>query len=105
MPQPVRSRLKLFQNWDHDVPLKFLWSIDFYPSDGETANMTVLGSNINYGVDIYEPNNWTVYDASVAAGIALLACTEQKPIKERNIDIKSFFVKFDNSGKSSRRYW
>lgn len=60
MPQPVRSRLKLFQNWDHDVPLKFLWSIDFYPSDGETANMTVLGSNITYWVEIYEPNNWTV---------------------------------------------
>lgn len=60
MPQPVISRLKLFQDWDHDVPLKFLWSLDFSPSDGETANMTVLGTNINYWTSIYEPGNWTI---------------------------------------------
>ena len=58
MPQPVLSRLKLFQDWDNDIPLKFLWTVDFSTTNG--TSMTKLGSNITYWTGIYEPGVWTV---------------------------------------------
>ena len=46
MPTPVQSRLRLFQEWDHDLPLKFLWALDFSNANGQPS-MKDIGDNIN----------------------------------------------------------
>tara|TARA_R110002012_G_scaffold197058_1_gene365579 strand:+ start:117 stop:845 length:729 start_codon:yes stop_codon:yes gene_type:complete len=60
VPAPVQSRLRLFQKWDHDLPLKFLWALDFSNANGQPS-MGDVGNNIKSWLQEVEQNNWRVY--------------------------------------------
>ena len=60
MPTPVQSRLRLFQEWEHDLPLKFLWALDFSNANGQPS-MRDVGNNIKSWLQEVEQNNWSVY--------------------------------------------
>ena len=49
---PIQSRLALHQNWISDLPLKFLWTVDFSTRTGN--NTTDLGNNISRVLNKYE---------------------------------------------------
>jgi len=55
VPDTTISRLNLHQKWTSDLPLKFLWSVNFYGRDG--ANMTDVGKNIENIITDYEGNS------------------------------------------------
>jgi hypothetical protein len=48
---PTRTRLYAQQDWNNDIPLKFLWTINISPRAG---SFNKLASNINDVLDTYE---------------------------------------------------
>jgi hypothetical protein len=59
MPNSIRKRLRLHQDWTNDIPLKNIWGINFSArSDG--ANMLTIGNSIKHYLDIYRPNRFKV---------------------------------------------
>jgi len=58
VPDTTISRLKLHQDWGADLPLKFLWSVNFYGRDGST--MSDVGNNVERIIDDYEGNSLPV---------------------------------------------
>lgn len=49
---PIRSRLALHQDWISDLPLKFLWTVNFSTRSGSST--TELGNNISRVLSKYE---------------------------------------------------
>ena len=49
---PIRSRLALHQAWISDLPLKFLWTVNFSTRSGNST--TELGNNISRVLSKYE---------------------------------------------------
>jgi len=49
---PIRSRLALHQAWISDLPLKFLWTVNFSTRSGSST--TELGNNISRVLSKYE---------------------------------------------------
>jgi len=58
VPLTTQSRLRLHQNWVADLPLKFLWTVDFFPRGG--GDMSSVGGNVKKVVDEYQPNSWII---------------------------------------------
>jgi hypothetical protein len=58
VPFTTPVRLKISQDWVNDLPLKFLWTVDFFPREG--GNMSVVGNNVSKIVGDYQPNSWIV---------------------------------------------
>ena len=52
---PIKTRLKLHRDWQNDLPLKFLWTVDFATRDGKDT--ATLGSRINNVISQYERRN------------------------------------------------
>jgi len=48
---PTRTRLSFQQDWNNDIPLKFLWTVNITPRAGSYSR---LASNINNILDKYE---------------------------------------------------
>lgn len=53
---PIFSRLDVQQRWLNDIPLKFVWTVDFATRQGD-GDLTSLGSRINQILNIYERRN------------------------------------------------
>jgi hypothetical protein len=49
---PTSSRLNLFRDWKNDLPLKFLWTVNF--TARETRTLVDIGNNINRVLAKYE---------------------------------------------------
>jgi len=58
VPLTTQSRLRLHQSWIADLPLKFLWTVDFFPRGG--GNMSSVGSNVEKIVNEYQPKSWII---------------------------------------------
>ena len=58
MPLTIQSRLRLHQSWIADLPLKFLWTVDFSPRVG--SNMSSVGSSVEKIVNEYQPKSWII---------------------------------------------
>ena len=56
---PTASRLALHQDWVNDLPLKFLWTVDFQTRSGKS--MTELGNSVNRVLTKYERVNSSVW--------------------------------------------
>ena len=54
MPEATRARLRIHQDWGSDIPLKFLWTIDFSPRG--SGNMSSVGASIEKYISEYENN-------------------------------------------------
>jgi len=67
---PTISRLNLFQDWKNDLPLKFLWTVNF--TARETRTLVDIGNNINRVLAKYErsegsnANLWRVNTTQLA---------------------------------------
>jgi|14_taG_2_1085336.scaffolds.fasta_scaffold03441_4 hypothetical protein len=59
MPNAIRKRLRLHQDWTNDIPLKNIWGINFSARTGSGA-MVNVGDAIEYFLDIYRPNTYKV---------------------------------------------
>ena len=59
MPNAIRKRLSLHQDWTNDIPLKNIWGINFSARTGSGA-MVNVGEAIEYFLDIYRPNTYKV---------------------------------------------
>ena len=59
MPNAIRKRLRLHQDWTNDIPLKNIWGINFSARTGSGA-MVNVGEAIEYFLDIYRPNTYKV---------------------------------------------
>lgn len=59
MPNHIRKRLRLHQDWTNDIPLKNIWGINFSARTGSGA-MTNVGDAIEYYLDIYRPQTYRV---------------------------------------------
>ena len=59
MPNHIRKRLSLHQDWTNDIPLKNIWGINFSARTGSGA-MVNVGDAIQYYLDIYRPRTYTV---------------------------------------------
>ena len=59
MPNHIRKRLSLHQDWTNDIPLKNIWGINFSARTGSGA-MVNVGEAIEYFLDIYRPNTYKV---------------------------------------------
>ena len=59
MPNNIRKRLRLHQDWTNDIPLKFIWGINFSARTGSGA-MVNVGDAIEYYLDIYRPRTFKV---------------------------------------------
>lgn len=60
---PIVSRLNVQQNWLNDIPLKFIWTVDFSTRQGK--DLTEIGSRIRNILRTYEARNtdsWPVFD-------------------------------------------
>lgn len=94
---PIRSRLALHKDWVSDLPLKFLWTVDFSSRvSGSTAD---LGNNISRVLEKYERrgsrfwkiNSNQLKDQSDPAGIfgLLVAQTIAFPSESFSISTES----------------
>ena len=93
---PIQSRLALHQSWRNDLPLKFLWVVDFSTRTGNST--TGLGNNISTVLNKYENRSdfWKVNlnqlkdqsDPSGSFGL-LVAQTIAFPNESFNISTKS----------------
>ena len=59
MPNNIRKRLSLHQDWTNDIPLKNIWGINFSARTGSGA-MVNVGEAIEYYLDIYRPRTYKV---------------------------------------------
>ncbi len=59
MPNAIRKRLRLHQDWTNDIPLKNIWGINFSARTGSGA-MVNVGNAIEYYLDIYRPRTYKV---------------------------------------------
>ena len=59
MPNNIRKRLRLHQDWTNDIPLKNIWGINFSARTGSGA-MVNVGDAIEYYLDIYRPQTYKV---------------------------------------------
>lgn len=59
MPNNIRKRLSLHQDWTNDIPLKNIWGINFSARTGSGA-MVSVGNAIEYYLDMYRPNTYKV---------------------------------------------
>ena len=64
---PTSSRLALFQDWKNDLPLKFLWTVNFTARENRT--LVDIGNNINRVLAKYErsaANLWKINTTQLA---------------------------------------
>jgi hypothetical protein len=64
---PTSSRLNLFRDWKNDLPLKFLWTVNFTARG--TRTLVDIGRNINRVLSKYErssPNSWRINTTQLA---------------------------------------
>ena len=59
MPNSIRKRLRLHQDWTNDIPLKNIWGINFSARIG-SGEMINVGDAIEHYLDIYRPNSFKV---------------------------------------------
>ncbi len=59
MPNNIRKRLSLHQDWTNDIPLKNIWGINFSARTGSGA-MVNVGDAIEYYLDMYRPQTYKV---------------------------------------------
>ncbi len=59
MPNNIRKRLRLHQDWTNDIPLKNIWGINFSARTGSGA-MVNVGDAIEYYLDMYRPQTFKV---------------------------------------------
>lgn len=59
MPNEIRKRLRLHQDWTNDIPLTNIWGINFSARTGSGA-MVNIGDAIEYYLDIYRPQTFKV---------------------------------------------
>ncbi len=59
MPNNIRKRLRLHQDWTNDIPLKNIWGINFSARTGSGA-MVNVGEAIEYYLDVYRPRTFKV---------------------------------------------
>ena len=59
MPNNIRKRLRLHQDWTNDIPLKNIWGINFSARTGSGA-MVNVGDAIEYYLNIYRPRTFKV---------------------------------------------
>ena len=59
MPNQIRKRLRLHQDWSNDIPLKNIWGINFSARTGSGA-MVNVGDAIEYYLDTYRPQTFKV---------------------------------------------
>jgi hypothetical protein len=59
MPNNIRKRLSLHQDWTNDIPLKNIWGINFSARTGSGA-MVNVGEAIEYYLDMYRPQTYKV---------------------------------------------
>lgn len=59
MPNSIRKRLRLHQDWTNDIPLKNIWGINFSARSG-TGAMSNVGDAIVHYLDIYRPYSFNV---------------------------------------------
>lgn len=59
MPNSIRKRLLLHQDWTNDIPLKNIWGINFSARVG-SGEMDNVGNAIEHYLDIYRPNTFKV---------------------------------------------
>ena len=59
MPNSIRKRLLLHQDWSNDIPLKNIWGINFSARVG-TGGMDNVGEAIKHYLDIYRPDSFKV---------------------------------------------
>ncbi len=59
MPNHIRKRLSLLQDWTNDIPIKNIWGINFSARTGSGA-MVNVGEAIEYYLDMYRPNTYKV---------------------------------------------
>lgn len=59
MPNSIRKRLRLHQDWSNDIPLKNIWGINFSARTG-SGSMTNVGEAIEEYIDIYRPRSFKV---------------------------------------------
>ena len=59
MPNNIRKRLSLHQDWTNDIPLKNIWGINFSARTGSGA-MVNVGEAIEYYLDMYRPRTYKV---------------------------------------------
>jgi len=57
MPNAIKKRLKLHQDWTNDIPLNNIWAIRFSAESGKMAN---VGNAIKHYLDIYRPHSFEV---------------------------------------------
>ena len=59
MPNSIRKRLRLHQDWTNDIPLKNIWGINFSARTG-SGEMINIGNAIEHYLDVYRPNSFKV---------------------------------------------
>ena len=59
MPNSIRKRLRLHQDWTNHIPLKNIWGINFSARTGSGA-MVNIGNAIEYYLNIYRPQTFKV---------------------------------------------
>jgi len=59
MPNHIRKRLRLHQDWTNDIPIKNIWGINFSARTGSGA-MSNVGDAIEYYLNTYRPNTFKV---------------------------------------------
>jgi len=90
MPNSIRKRLSLHQDWKNDIPLKNIWGINFSARVGN-AKMDNVGDAVKHYLDIYRPNTFKV-DAGLIDRVSdseigfMLAQTVAFPSESFNIN-------------------
>lgn len=59
MPNSIRKRLRLHQDWTNDVPLKNIWGVNFSARIG-SGSMGNVGDAVKHYLDIYRPHSFKV---------------------------------------------
>lgn len=103
---PIRSRLALHQAWISDLPLKFLWTVNFSTRSGNST--TELGNNISRVLSKYERresrfwkinSNQLVNQSDPSGSFGLLVAqniafpTESFSISTRGVEEMGGFIK------------
>ena len=93
MPNHIRKRLSLHQDWTNDIPLKNIWGINFSARTGSGA-MVNVGDAIQYYLDTYRPQTFKV-DNSLLDRVSdfesgfLLAQDVSMPTEQLGVDRNS----------------
>lgn len=98
MPNHIRKRLRLHQDWSNDIPLKNIWGINFSARTG-TGAMVNVGDAIEYYLNTYRPYTFKVdtqlFDRVSDSEVGfLLAQSVSMPNEEFNVSETSI----DGSG-------